>query len=88
MQLTWSLPRSPVTALCLLEDFLKLVPGDVVVQNGAGGSVGRVSPPISGRQACWCTLTLLRMAAATVLLIVQHTLDPHQEVVHSSIIAT
>ena len=53
MQLTWSLLRSPVTALCLLEDFLKLQPGDVVVQNGASGSVGRVSPSwtVSGSSA-------------------------------------
>ena len=46
MQLTWSLLRSPVTALCLLEDFVKLQPGDIVVQNGAAGSVGKVS-------SCW-----------------------------------
>ncbi len=33
---------SPPTALAMLETFVKLKPGDIVVQNGANSSVGQV----------------------------------------------
>ena len=35
-------PRSPVTALRMLEEFQEVRPGDSVVQNGANSAVGRV----------------------------------------------
>ena len=38
-----SLLCSPATAVCLLQDFVDLQPGDVVLQNGANSSVGKVS---------------------------------------------
>jgi hypothetical protein len=36
------LPRSPPTALCMLENIVELQPGHTVVQNGATSAVGQV----------------------------------------------
>jgi hypothetical protein len=43
LSLTIHLPtlRSPPTALCMLEQFVELQPGDTVVQNGATSAVGQ-----------------------------------------------
>ena len=41
---------SPPTALCLLERFVDLQEGDVVVQNGANSSVGQVG--LTAAQKC------------------------------------
>jgi len=45
INLVYPLPdllRSPTTALAMLERFVDLSPGDVVVQNGATSAVGQV----------------------------------------------
>lgn len=56
---------SPPSAMCMLEHFEQLQPGDVVIQNGATSAVGQVTAP-AGRQH------MLQPTAGVTIIQLQH----------------
>lgn len=51
---------NPATAFCMLTEFQKLQPGDVVIQNAANSAVGRYVIQIAARQLGLETINLVR----------------------------